>query len=452
MALTLACIEGSSLFLVVCGTIFLWAQPILLDWIDVATVLGQAFALVVCCITSFYYNDLYDLRIVRNFGEFASRLLQSFGVAFILLAAFYAMFPETKIAGGPFASSLLFIVGLLLPLRAVCYAMMRRRLLAERVLILGTSPLAYSIIEEIEAQPHFRQTIVGVADDAVAPEEPAPRYPLLGPLAHFAKIIEEVQPDRIVVAMAERRGRLPVRQLLESQIHGIIVEDGVEVYERLTGKAAIESLMPGSFIFSQDLKKARRRLALRRVINVVVAAIGLTFTAPLMTIITLLVRLDSGGPIFFVQDRVGHRGLIFRLIKFRTMQSGTTEGTYSVWQRDDTLRVTRIGKWLRKLRLDELPQFINILRGDMDLIGPRPEMACNVETMSEQIPYYFLRSRVRPGITGWAQIKFGYAVSQEDVTEKLRYDLYYIKHMSFWFDLRILIDTLKIVLFGRGAQ
>jgi lipopolysaccharide/colanic/teichoic acid biosynthesis glycosyltransferase len=172
-----------------------------------------------------------------------------------------------------------------------------------------------------------------------------------------------------------------------------------------------------------------------------------------MVLVALATKLDSEGPVFFIDERAGRGGRPFRLIKFRTMREQTSEADgYSVWSRDDRDRVTRVGRWIRTFRLDELPQFWNILKGDMDLVGPRPEILRNVKTMTEQIPYYSLRHVVRPGLTGWAQVRYGYSVSLEQVTEKMRYDLFYIKHMSLWLDLRILADTVKIGLFGRGAQ
>lgn len=194
-------------------------------------------------------------------------------------------------------------------------------------------------------------------------------------------------------------------------------------------------------------------MALRRVVSLVFALVGLVVTAPLMALIAFAIKMDSQGSVFFIQDRAGLRGRTFRLVKFRTMHPVLPEEEVeAVWERDVSSRVTRVGKWLRKLRLDELPQFINILRGDMDLVGPRPEIVSNVKTMVEQVPYYSLRMVVRPGITGWAQVRHGYSVSQEDVTEKMRYDLYYVKHMSPWFDLRILIDTVKIVLLRHNEK
>jgi lipopolysaccharide/colanic/teichoic acid biosynthesis glycosyltransferase len=236
-------------------------------------------------------------------------------------------------------------------------------------------------------------------------------------------------------------------------MNGVVVEDGIEVHERFTEKLAIESLTPSFLFFSKNFTKSRLQLTLQRTLSLAFAVTGLVITAPLMVLIATAIKLDSKGPVFFVQERTGLRGRTFRLVKFRTMrplQFDETEG--ELWSRNSEARITRVGRVLRKLRLDELPQFINILRGDMDLIGPRPEIAENVKTMTEQIPYYSLRMVVRPGITGWAQIKHGYSVSHEDVTEKMRYDLYYVKHMSLWFDLRILVDTVKIVLLGRGSE
>jgi len=446
-------VEGLVLFAAVAGTIFAWGHPLTTDGRGVLTVLGQAAALSLCCIVAFYYNDLYDLRIVRSFSEFGSRLLQSFGVALILLAGFYTLFPNTRIAGGRFASSLLMIVGVLLPLRAIGYTIMRWRAFADRVLILGTGKLARTLIPEIETRPHHRYTIVGVVDEDSSQEGSPFRYPLLGPLEHLDKIIEEITPDRIIVALAERRGRMPMRQLLDAEARGILVEDGLTTYENFTGKLAIEALTPSFLIFSGAFRKSRLLLATRRLISLCVAAVGLVVTAPLMALVALATKLDSPGPAFFIDERAGRGGYPFRLIKFRTMREQTSESEeYSVWSRDDRNRVTRVGRWTRKFRLDELPQFWNILRGDMDLVGPRPEIMRNVKTMSEQIPYYSLRHVVRPGLTGWAQVRYGYSVSLEEVTEKMRHDLFYIKHMSLWLDLRILADTVKIGLFGRGAQ
>lgn len=245
---------------------------------------------------------------------------------------------------------------------------------------------------------------------------------------------------------------MPVNQLLEAQTHGFMVEDGLLAYEQFTGKVAIETLTPSHLVFSPGFRKTPLQLAIRRAESLVAALLGLVLTAPVMALIAVAIKLDSKGPVVFVQERAGRRGRPFRLFKFRTMREASVEYQDSVWDRDDSSRITRVGRWIRPLHLDELPQFWNILKGDMDLVGPRPEIMDNVRVMTEQIPYYSLRQVIRPGLTGWAQVHAGYSVSLNEVTEKMRFDLFYIKRMSFWFDLRILVDTVKIVLSRQGAR
>lgn len=428
---------------------------------DLNSAIQRVIAPVLCLVVSFYYNDLYDLRVVRSFTHFCTQVPQALGVAFILLAVVSTMSPGARVDGTSSsvstAGALVIVMGPVFLIRAICYSLLRSRTFAERVLILGSSPLAQKIVEEIKATPYTGYSVVGLVDDygrTSLSDTPSSEYVLLGPLDCLESIIAQVHPDRIIVALTERRGRLPVRELLTARMSGIIVEDGVEVHERFTEKLAIESLNPSFLFFSKDFTTSRFDMALRRMGSLTFSLIGLILTAPLMVLIALAIKIDSKGPIFFIQERAGLRGKSFRLVKFRTMHptESASAAERSVWERDSTARITRVGRLLRKLRLDELPQFINILRGDMDLVGPRPEMVDNVKTMAEQIPYYSLRMGVRPGLTGWAQIRHGYSVSQEDVTEKMRYDLYYVKHMSVWFDIKILIDTVKIVLLGQGSE
>jgi exopolysaccharide biosynthesis polyprenyl glycosylphosphotransferase len=301
----------------------------------------------------------------------------------------------------------------------------------------------------MESRPHLGYEIVGVVDDTIA-SGTHHGYPLLGPLARLRDILAETRPNRIVVALSERRARLPVRQLLEARVNGSLVEDGVDIYERLSGKIAIESLTPSNLIFSIDFRKSRLDLAAGRATSLAFAVVGLIVLAPLFALIALAIKLESKGPMFFIQDRLGLHAKPFRLVKFRTMR--VVDAPKSEWVLDNSDRITRVGKWLRTFRLDELPQFLNVIRGDMNLVGPRPHPVSNTELFGEGIPYYSLRSAVRPGITGWAQIRLGYANNLEEETEKMRYDLYYIKHLSFWLDVRILFDTVKTVLFGQGSQ
>jgi len=447
MILKLATLEVVSLLAAVCGGMLFSTTLLLNHWTDAALLLTKALAISLCCVVAFYYNDLYDLRIVRTFAEFATRLFQAFGVAFILLAVLYTVFPAIRIAGEPFLISIIIILAILLPLRAVLYiVVVGQKPFLERVLILGATPLASTIIKEMTSTPYSGYAILGVSDQAAASSGFLPEASLVGSLDRLGKILEEVQPHRIIVAMAERRARLPVRDLLEARVRGCIVEDGVNVYERLTGKLAIETLTPSTLIFSGDFRKSRLDLAAGRCISLLVSVIGLIVFSPLLALVALAIKVDSRGPVFFVQDRVGMAARRFRLIKFRTMH--VVDGPTSEWVRDNTTRITRVGRWLRKFRLDELPQFFNVMRGDMNLVGPRPHPVSNFELFSEHIPYYWLRAKVRPGITGWAQVRYRYANNLDEETEKMRYDLYYIKHLSAAFDLRILFDTVKTVLFG----
>jgi exopolysaccharide biosynthesis polyprenyl glycosylphosphotransferase len=451
MALTLALVETTLLAALVSGAALYWAPWALRDTVELTAVLSRALALAICCIVGFYYNDLYDLRVVRSFGAFAIRLVQGLGVAFILLAVFYTCFPDTQLANGPFLSSIFLIAGLLVPLRAVSYAIMRSRPFLERLLILGTGPLAATLIAEIRRQPHFRYTVIGIITDTphTGPATVA-GIPIVGPIDHTGDIVRHVTPDRIVTTLTERRGHLPVRELLEARFfRGAVVEDGVDVYERLTGKLAIETLRPSSLLFAQDVHRYRVHRAMARGLSFATALVALVLTAPLCLLVALAVWLDSGRPIVFRHARLGLRGRAFELLKFRTMHPALPT---SEWVRDNEKRVTRVGAWLRRFRLDELPQFVNIIRGDMNLVGPRPHPVTNRTLFETNIPYYSLRTLVRPGVTGWAQIRQGYANDLAEETEKMRYDLYYIKHFSLSLDIRILVDTVKIVLFGRGAR
>lgn len=333
------------------------------------------------------------------------------------------------------------IFGPFLPLRAITRRLLRRRV--ERLLIVGVTAPAHMVIEEIGRRPELRYAVAGTVTDA----------------ENLGRIIDATQPDRIVVALTERRGRLPLCRLVESLAHGIVVEDVTETYERLTGKLALEALSPSSVIFSRDFRTSRCQKALARALSLLVSVIGLSVLAPVLGVIALLIVLDSRGPVFFIQDRVGLSGRTFKLIKFRTMHP--VSRPESEWERDNRDRITRVGRWLRRFRLDELPQLVNVLRGDMDLVGPRPHPVTNLEVLilaarnlseisGDAIPYYSLRCSIRPGLTGWSQVRYGYANSLEEEMEKLRYDLYYIKHHSLWLDLRIFFETLKIILRGRS--
>jgi exopolysaccharide biosynthesis polyprenyl glycosylphosphotransferase len=319
-----------------------------------------------------------------------------------------------------------------------------------RLLVLGAGPMAARLIEEIETSQHGRYVVAGVVDNE-APDDSAPCHARwLGTCDQLGEIVARVQPAKIVVAVENRRDRLPLQSLLESRASGIGVEDAIELYERITGKMAIEALRPSTLILSKGFRNHGAAEATGRVVSVIVAAVALVLVSPLLLAIALLVKLDSRGPVLFVQPRAGRHGVPFGLLKFRTMHP--CDDRPSEWVVDNAFRITRVGKWLRRFRFDELPQFVNVLRGEMNLIGPRPHPVSNHAAFMANIAYYGLRSTVRPGLTGWAQVKYGYANNLEQETEKMRYDLYYIKNRTLWLDLQILFESVAIVLLGHGCS
>jgi exopolysaccharide biosynthesis polyprenyl glycosylphosphotransferase len=322
------------------------------------------------------------------------------------------------------------------------------RLFVRRVLILGSGPIASALIEEIETSHRHQYEVAGVvAESPGAAADVAARW--VGSPDRLCDIVERLRPDCIVLAVNDRREHLPLMSLLQTRVRGTNVEDGLEFYERLTGKMAIEALTPGALILGKGFRNHQTARAMARAISVLVAAIGLILVAPLLALVAAAIKLDSEGPVFFVQQRTGLDDRPFPLLKLRTMHS--CGDARSDWVRDNEDRITRVGRWLRRFRIDEVPQLVNVLRGDMNLIGPRPHPTRNQSVFLERIAYYGLRSSVPPGITGWAQVRYGYANNLDEETEKMRYDLYYIKHRSLWLDARIAVATALMVLLGRGA-
>ncbi|HEY1373681.1 MAG TPA: sugar transferase [Candidatus Binatia bacterium] len=471
MSATLLFIEGSSIFGAVYMVLAGWMHLLFRDWSLMHVASQQAFGFSICCSFAFYYNGLYNLGNVRNWAETSPRLIRSIPLALLLLALLYTVFPGSKITPGLLILSACVVAGVLLASRALFYEMLRRRPFSYRVLILGTGPLAQKLIRQMELQPACRYSIAGIVDDSATStlfEDESLRhvlervgYPYMGPLRHLRKIIDISRPDRIIVAQPEGLERCPVRHiLLEYRPRGIVIEDAVEVYERMTGKVAIEWLKPETLLFSKDFRRSRFDEGLARVTSFIAAVLGMIVLAPFFLLVALVIKLDSRGPILFIQERIGRNGKPFNLLKFRTMHPA--EETTSEWVSDNVDRITRAGKWLRKFRLDELPQLWNVVNGEMNLVGPRPHPASNFALFvlvsrnapecGQPIPYYALRSMVRPGITGWAQIRYRYANGLDEEIEKMRYDLYYIKHMSFYFDVRILFQTIKVVLFGQESR
>ncbi len=335
----------------------------------------------------------------------------------------------------------------------------RRARRRERTLVLGSGEFACRLIEELHSVARLPYRIIGiVAESTIAPAAIC-GYPVLGSASDLSRVLDATGATRVIVAVTERRARLPVRQLLDCGLRGVEVEEGVELYEHLTGKVAIEFLTPSDLFLSKQFRASKWHDTMARVFSFVAALAGLIVLSPFLVLIALAVRLDSSGPVFFVHHRVGLNGRPFALIKFRSMHPANSRR--SEWARDNSDRVTRVGRVLRKFWLDELPELWNILRGDMNLIGPRPhpvsnwmlfEMVLrNTPQYGHRIPYCSLRTKVRPGLSGWAQVRYRYANNLEEEIEKVKFDLYYVKYRSFWLDLRILFRTLRLCVTGGGT-
>jgi exopolysaccharide biosynthesis polyprenyl glycosylphosphotransferase len=331
-------------------------------------------------------------------------------------------------------------------------ALNSRAQFAERVLIFGDGSLAESLVAELGARPELGIRVVGHLKGHESGNENLRLSSGEKSGDQFLNLIEPYNAQRIVIAMNERRGNLPVQDLLQLKSRGVSVQDGAEMYEAVTGKLPIESLRLSWLLFSPGLEVSRPLMIYKRASSVIWSAVGLTLAFPIMALIALAVRLDSNGPAIFRQKRVGLRGEIFTLFKFRTMRNGVEQDeNYLPAGRTDT-RFTRLGRLLRRTRMDELPQLFNILRGDMHFVGPRPFVPNQESECVEKIPYYRQRWVVKPGATGWAQVNRGYNVTMQDNQDKLGYDLFYIKNISVGLDLLILFKTMKILLLGRGAQ
>jgi sugar transferase (PEP-CTERM system associated) len=401
------------------------------------------------CELCFYYNDLYDLTLVHSRGELLVRVFRSAGAAAIVLAVATIVAPALIIGQNIFVTSLVLLL-IAVPAWRLAFNGINDPHLEERVLILGTGMAARTVAKQIRAQHDFAYRIIGFVTDQ--PEErPDPDALMLGTAQDLPELIARHQVDRIVVGLTDRRGRMPLRELLQAKLSGVRVEDAATTYERLTGKILLDELKPSWLVFSDGFRARRLTRIVKRGLDLGLALIGLVLAAPLMLLTALAIRVDSPGPILYRQDRVGENGRIFTLFKFRSMRADAERGT-PVWAKDRDDRVTRVGRVIRLTRLDELPQLWNVLKGDMSFVGPRPERPFFVEQLATAIPFYLERHVVKPGVTGWAQVRYRYGSSVEDAIEKLRYDLYYIKHLSIGFDLTIVLDTVKVILSGKGAK
>ena len=401
-----------------------------------------------------YYADLYDLRLLADRREMFVRLLHALASASLILAAVYYWFPALIIGRGVFVIAAFLVMAIVIGWRIAFEWVSRRVRPRERLLLVGTTPAAVDLANELFSRRHeLGVEIVGFIDPDPARVGTALINPgIIGSLEDVPSIVRARGVDRVVVSLAEARGTLPMDKLLELRLDGVNFDHLASVYEQYTGKIAVEHLRPSWLVFSSGFRKTATLTTAKRAFDAAIGAIGLVLALPLLLPIALLVRLTSPGPVLYHQRRVGQQGRLFTVHKFRSMRDDAEADTGPVWasKRHDP-RVTSIGRLLRRSRLDELPQLWNVLAGDMSFVGPRPERPEFVSDLTRDIPFYGLRHVVRPGLTGWAQVRYTYGATTEDAIQKLQYDLFYIKNMSLALDLYIIFSTVKTVVLGRGA-
>lgn len=400
--------------------------------------------LALLCLYSF---DLYDPQRMHSRAEVYVRLLIVVGALSLILAVVGYLFPRILMGGGTFLIGLTLLTAALMVWRALYAWMVQWPFLRERVYVLGAGQRANRLVEALRTRPDLGMEVVGwtgaLGDGSLTREE------LGRTLESFRR---GGRVDRVIVALSDRRGTLPVRELLDLRLRGVKIEEATDLLERTSGTIDVDALHPSWLIFSEGFRLNPTVLLVRRIVSTLVSLTALLVFLPIIPLIALAIKLTSPGPVIYRQRRVGRRGVVFECYKFRTMREDAEADGAPQWATEEDPRVTTVGRWLRKARLDEIPQLWNVLKGDMGFVGPRPERPEFVESLLREIPFYHLRHLVRPGLTGWAQVNYPYGASIEESKEKLKYDLYYIKHISLSLDLLIMFHSVKIVVFSRGAR
>jgi sugar transferase (PEP-CTERM system associated) len=404
-------------------------------------ILGVTILVLLCS----HWLDLYDTARLQTKNELYFRLLMVPGVLAFVLAAIAYVRPNYLLGSGSSAVGLLILTVALFGWRLGFTWLVQLPILVERIYVLGTGERAQRVVQGLRQNPEIGVEIAswtGKMEGAVTLEAIA---------AHLMEVVEKQKVHRVIVATPDRRGTVPMKELLQLRMQGVKIEEADSWLEKINGKIEVENLNPSWLIFGQGFRRSTIFIVVRRVLSVVISMVGLILSLPLMPFIILAIYCDSPGPVFYKQTRVGKAGRPFNVVKFRTMRLDAEAGGPK-WAGSNDPRVTRIGKFLRSSRLDEIPQLWCVLKGDMAFVGPRPERPEFIEMLSKEIPYYGVRHMVRPGLTGWAQVRYKYGSTVEDAREKLQYDLFYIKNASLGLDLLIIFQTVKTVLLRRGAQ
>jgi sugar transferase (PEP-CTERM system associated) len=389
--------------------------------------------------------DLYDSSKLGAKLEQGFRILFVLGLVALVLGAVMYFVPEFLPGRNAALLGVVILAFALFGWRSAYLWLVRQPIFRERVYVLGTGDRAQRLLQGLRRQA-IGVEVVGWSGDI---EGDVNRESVA---SHLLGLAKKGAVHRVIVALNDRRGTLPVEQLLALRLAGAKVEEATSWLEKISGRIEVEHLYPSWLIFTEGFRFNKFNHFLRRLLNLSAAFIGLVLSLPLIPFIALAIKMDSMGPIFYRQKRVGRRGIVFSCYKFRTMRQDAEADTGATWAWDDDPRITRVGKFLRASRLDEIPQLWCVLKGDMHFVGPRPERPEFVEWLSNEIPYYGVRHAVRPGITGWAQVQYKYGNTLDDAREKLQYDLFYIKNASIGLDFLIMFQTIKIVVLGRGAR
>jgi len=399
-----------------------------------------------------HFNDLYSQFYVKSRVVLLQQLCLVMGGAFMAQGLLSYMFPDLRVSAHVMAVGSALAVAVIYFWRVLFSTFAIKVMGRDSLLMVGGSPLLEDIAAHLEEHPELGLELAGYVDDAHQPGDLLRGAKVLGKLPDLKEIVQATNPSRIVVGMSERRNRMPVADLLELRFSGHIIEEAGTAFERVCGRVCLKELRPAQLIYSGELGPRPQNLVVQTVMNRIVAALGLIIASPVMAVTALAVKFSSPGPILYRQVRVGMDDVPFTVYKFRSMRADAEAATGAVTATKDDPRITKVGKIIRKLRFDELPQLYNTLKGDMSIVGPRPERPEFVRELSQKIPYYRQRHCVRPGITGWAQVNFKYGETLEDTMTKLEYDLYYIKNMSLSLDTYIIFHTIKTMLLSRGAQ
>jgi len=421
------------------------------DFVDLSELGVMKYLLFVSIlITASFVTENYKYSRESSNMTIAARIILSLVISLTILSTLYYSAPFFMFGRGVLVIALVIFSVLQYLFHASYRICGKFKRFAKRILILGTGPLAGQMGEIIPATDgnYILSGYVSCTSEPVH----VPAWEIVESQGELYETVKRENADKIVVSLSERRGVLPLQEIMACKLSGIEVVDAPSFYETMTGKLLLENITPGWFIFSEGFRITAPVRLLKRITDMVFSALGLLLLLPFIPLIALAIKIDSPGPIFFRQLRVGEREKNFFLYKFRTMRDDAENGTGAVWAQEKDPRVTRVGNFFRKSRIDEIPQLFNVLMGDMSLVGPRPERPEFIEKLKKVIPYYSERHFVKPGVTGWAQVRYPYGASVEDALEKLRYDLYYIKNLSITFDLMIILETVNVVLFRRGGR